>query len=100
MWTFWQDASRNGTDKKRNTNGMNLDELYKELRRWIEIREGIRSEIVGLQPSPGENTRRREDRIHTLEDQYDQVQRKILEIDGVIRDQEKLRASIPLNVTV
>lgn len=79
---------------------MNLDELYRELRRWIEIREGIRSEIAALQPSLGENTRRREDRIRALEDQYDQVQRKILEIDGVIRDREKLKVSILLNETV
>ncbi len=79
---------------------MNLDELYRELRLWIEIREGIRSEITALQPSLGENTRRREDRIRALEDQYDQVQRKILDIDGVIRDREKLKASISLNETV
>ena len=73
---------------------MILDELYREMRRWIEIREGIRSEIASLQPSLGENTRRREDRIRALEDQVNQVQRKILEIDREIRTREEARAAL------
>jgi hypothetical protein len=69
-----------------------LDDLDEEFRRWIDIREGIGREIAAHRGHPGENTRRREDRVRQLEEEYARVQQRILEIDRQIRCIRSARA--------
>ena len=73
---------------------MDLNELYKSLGQWITVRDGIQKEISTLQSQSGNNTHRRKDQIHSLEDQYDEVQQNILKIDRDIRTLEEARAAL------
>lgn len=72
---------------------MSVEELNHELRRWIEIRERIGSDISDLKARPGEGTRRQTDRLHELEKEYSNVQSRIIELDRRIRNQISIHAS-------
>ena len=71
-----------------NDNSARLRELDNDIRNWIDIREGIRREIAACQAKPGDNTRRREDRLRNLETEYAKAQQRILDIDLQIRSRE------------
>jgi len=68
---------------------MNLDDLNADIRRWIDIREGIQREITASKAQTGANTGRQNDRLHHLENEYQNVQQRILEIDRQIRELER-----------
>lgn len=70
-------------------NSKNLEE---ECRRLIDIREGISREIAACRARFGQNTRRREDKINKLQEEYNRVQRRILEVDKLIRSARPTRA--------
>lgn len=64
-----------------NDNAIRLRELDNDIRRLIELREGIAREIADCRAQPGQNTRRREDRLRKLETEYASVQQRILDLD-------------------
>jgi len=66
--------------------------LEEEYRRLIDIREQISREIAAYRGRVGENTRRREDQIDRLQEEYNQVQLRILEIDSQMRAARSARA--------
>ena len=67
----------------------NLEEEY---RRLIDIREGIGRQIADCRACFGQNTRRREDQVDRLQEEYNRVQRRILEVDKQIRSAHPLQA--------
>ena len=71
---------------------MELAELYKRLGQKINIREDIRKEIEAVKSD--ELTGRSQDRINSLEREYDLIQRQVIEIDRSIRKLELARAGI------
>jgi len=71
-----------------NDNSARLRELDNDIRNWIDIREGIGREIAACQAKPGDNTRRRKDRLLNLETEYAKAQQRILDIDLQIRSRE------------
>lgn len=73
---------------------MELDDLYRDLGRWIDARDEIRKEITALQTKQGMNTCRCADRIRALEDQYDGIQQRIIEFDRRIRFLEDRRGKL------
>ena len=71
---------------------MELTELYKQLGQKINIREDIRKEIETVKSN--ELTGRHQDRIRSLEREYDLIQRQIIEIDRLIRKLELARVGV------
>ena len=71
---------------------MELAELYKRLGQKINIREDIRKEIEAVKSD--ELTGRSQDRINSLEREYDLIQRQVIEIDRSIRKLELARAGV------
>ncbi len=73
---------------------MDLNELYKRLGSWINIREKIRKEMTAIRKSSKTSSVKSANRIQSLEDEYERVQQEIIEIDRQIRRQEKARVSL------
>ena len=71
---------------------MYLTELYKKLGQMINIREDIRREIATVKSNS--LTGRRQDRINSLQCEYDRVQQLVIEIDREIREREHSRAAV------
>ena len=73
---------------------MDLNELYKRLGSWINIREKIRKEMTAMRKNSKTSSVKSLNRIQSLEDEYERVQQEIIEIDRQIRQQENARISL------
>ena len=73
---------------------MDLNELYKRLGSWINIREKIRKEMTAIRKDSKTSSVKSTNRILSLEAEYERVQQEIIEIDRQIRQQEKARVSL------
>ena len=73
---------------------MELNELYKRLGSWINIREKIRKEMTAIRKDSKTSFVKSSNRILSLEAEYERVQQEIIEIDRQIRRQEKARVSL------
>jgi len=65
--------------------------LEEEIRRLIDIREQIGREIAACRGRIGENTRRREKQVDSLQEEYNRVQSHILELDAQMRANRSAR---------
>ena len=68
---------------------MELSSLYNRLGRLIDLRGTIEQDLKMAQSEPGKITKRRSERIRSLEVQYDRVQKQILNLDKEIRSREE-----------
>jgi len=68
-----------------------IHEFEEEMRRLIDIREQIGREIAACRGRIGENTRRREKQVDSLQEEYNRVQSHILELDAQMRANRSAR---------
>ncbi|MBM3120316.1 MAG: hypothetical protein FJ006_12385 [Chloroflexi bacterium] len=68
-----------------------IHEFEEEMRRLIDIREQIGREITACRGCIGENTRRREKLVDSLQEEYNRVQSHILELDAQMRANRSAR---------